>query len=90
MVQGKMHYSMIFFLALSTSIAMEPTVEISPGVNMPRINLGTCCGSESTNSFPIWYAHGGRGVDTALDYGMFHTTLLTRFQHNDDPLTPQM
>jgi len=36
---------------------------------MPRINLGTCCGSESTNSFPAWFAAGGRGIDTALDYG---------------------
>lgn len=59
------------FLALVADAKpnMSPTVEISPGVHMPRINLGTCCGSESTNSFPIWYAHGGRGVDTALDYG---------------------
>jgi len=36
---------------------------------MPRINLGTCCGSEATNSFPNWWAAGGRGVDTAFDYG---------------------
>ena len=59
---------MVLSLTL-TSFALTPTVEIAPGVVMPRINLGTCCGSESTNSFPAWYAAGGRGVDTALDYG---------------------
>jgi len=48
---------------------ITPTIQIAPGVNMPRINLGTCCGSEATNSFPVWYANGGRGLDTALDYG---------------------
>ena len=46
-----------------------PTLEIAPGVQMPRINLGTCCGSEVTNSFPSWWAAGGHGVDTAFDYG---------------------
>lgn len=57
-------------LSLACSpLALTPTVEIAPGVVMPRINLGTCCGSESTNSFPAWYAAGGRGVDTADDYG---------------------
>jgi len=36
---------------------------------MPRVNLGTCCGSEVTSSFPSWWAAGGHGVDTAFDYG---------------------
>ena len=48
---------------------LTPSIEIAPGVSMPRINLGTCCGSEVTNAFPAWYAAGGRGVDTAFDYG---------------------
>ena len=26
--------------------ALGPSVEIAPGVVMPTINLGTCCGSE--------------------------------------------
>jgi len=52
-----------------TYYALTPTIEIAPGVVAPRINLGTCCGSEVTNSFPIWWAAGGRGVDTAMDYG---------------------
>eukprot|EP00316_Scyphosphaera_apsteinii_P005905 CAMPEP_0119307728 /NCGR_PEP_ID=MMETSP1333-20130426/8133_1 /TAXON_ID=418940 /ORGANISM="Scyphosphaera apsteinii, Strain RCC1455" /LENGTH=278 /DNA_ID=CAMNT_0007311325 /DNA_START=160 /DNA_END=999 /DNA_ORIENTATION=+ len=36
---------------------------------MTRVNLGTCCGSEVEKAFPAWWAAGGRGVDTALDYG---------------------
>ena len=49
--------------------AMETTVTIAPGVAMPRINLGTCCGSEVELSLPAWAAAGGVGIDTALDYG---------------------
>ena len=51
------------------SAASPPTTEIAPGVLMPVVNLGTCCGSEATRSFPLWWGDGGRGVDTALDYG---------------------
>mmetsp|Transcript_49588 Transcript_49588/g.162153 ORF Transcript_49588/g.162153 Transcript_49588/m.162153 type:complete len:312 (-) Transcript_49588:205-1140(-) len=47
----------------------SPTVTIADGVLMPRISLGTCCGSEVTHAFPAWWTSGGRGVDTALDYG---------------------
>ena len=63
---------MLAFLAASfasPTVEITRTVEIAPGVEMPRVNLGTCCGSEATHSFPAWYAAGGRGVDTALDYG---------------------
>jgi len=56
-------------LTLMASSPITPTIEIAPGVAMPRVNLGTCCGSEATNSFPAWWAAGGRGVDTAYDYG---------------------
>lgn len=38
-------------------------------VRMPTINLGTCCGSESTMAVPAWLASGGFGIDTAFDYG---------------------
>eukprot|EP00966_Prymnesium_polylepis_P036531 847404-Prymnesium_polylepis.1 len=55
-------------LSLASS-GIPPTIEISPGVAMPRVNLGTCCGSEASSSFPNWWAAGGRGVDTAFDYG---------------------
>ena len=53
----------------SAAPPIAPTVKIAPGVAMPRINLGTCCGSKVTSAFPAWYAAGGRGVDTAFDYG---------------------
>ena len=56
-------------LATIAASPIAPTIEIAPGVAMPRINLGTCCGSEATNSFPAWWKAGGRGVDTAFDYG---------------------
>ena len=55
-------------VAIAPGVSLPPTVTIAPGVSMPRLNLGTCCGSDAT-SFPYWYAAGGRGVDTALDYG---------------------
>jgi len=59
-------------LALAVAVPpppMAPTVQIAPGVRMPRINLGTCCGSKVSNAFPAWWAAGGKGVDTAYDYG---------------------
>jgi len=61
--------ALVISTLLVTATATVPTVEIAPGVHMPQVNLGTCCGSEATNSWPIWYATGGNGVDTALDYG---------------------
>jgi 2,5-diketo-D-gluconate reductase A len=39
---------------------------------MPRLNLGTCCGSDPAVGIPTWFAAGGSGVsgvDTAFDYG---------------------
>ena len=61
--------AMLFLTTLAAASLLPETIEISPGVAMPRINLGTCCGSEVANAFPIWWASGGRGVDTAFDYG---------------------
>jgi diketogulonate reductase-like aldo/keto reductase len=65
---GCTHEDIVGFCA-GDAAPIAPTVEIAPGVAMPRINLGTCCGSEVTNAFPAWWAAGGRGVDTAYDYG---------------------
>ena len=45
------------------------TVEISPGVFFPSVNLGTCCGSDPKVGMPAWFDGGGTGIDTALDYG---------------------
>jgi diketogulonate reductase-like aldo/keto reductase len=44
------------------------TVEIASGVHMPRINLGTCCGSDPAIGIPAWFKAGGTGIDTAWDY----------------------
>lgn len=48
--------------AANASVPPAPTVEIAPGVRMPKINLGLC-------NHTFWLANGGRGVDTALVYG---------------------
>ena len=64
-----MVFSLRWAAFLGTAHAVVPTVEIAPGVDMPQVNLGTCCGSEATDAFPVWFSAGGRGVDTALDYG---------------------
>ena len=45
-----------------------PTVEIAPGVEMPALNLGTCCGSKPSVGVLPWFAAGGVGIDTAWDY----------------------
>ena len=36
---------------------------------MPRISLGTCCGSEPALGLGPWLDAGGVGIDTAYDYG---------------------
>lgn len=33
-----------------------------------RANAGTCCGSDPKVGIPTWFAAGGTGIDTALDY----------------------
>lgn len=44
------------------------SVEIAPGVVMPSVNLGTCCGSDPKQGLQGWLDAGGRGIDTAWDY----------------------
>ena len=44
------------------------TIEIAPGVFMPSMNLGTCCGSDPKAGLPSYLAAGGIGIDTAWDY----------------------
>lgn len=56
-------------LTLVSGVALSPTVEIAPGVAMPRLNLGTCCGSDPSVGLAPWIAAGGSGIDTAFDYG---------------------
>ena len=56
--------------AIARPVARDsPTVEIAPGVMMPKLNLGTCCGSLPALGVPAWFAAGGTGIDTAFDYG---------------------
>ena len=53
---------------LAALALLNETKEIAPGVYMHRISMGTCCGSDTTG-VPGWIAAGGRGFDTAYDYG---------------------
>ena len=42
---------------------MQPTVRIAPSVYMPVLSFGV------TNSSGLFISLGGRGLDTAFDYG---------------------
>jgi diketogulonate reductase-like aldo/keto reductase len=55
-------------MAPAANMAMSPTVEIAPGVHMPMLNLGTCCGSKPSVGLLPRVEAGGRGIDTAWDY----------------------
>ena len=58
-------------LSAGLSAAASPlgkTVEIAPGVNLPTIGLGTCCGSDPKVGLAPWLEAGGISIDTAFDY----------------------
>lgn len=64
-----MQRSAVLVASLASSSAAFPrTFEIAPGVEMPSMNLGTCCGSDPTLGVGPWLAAGGVGIDTAWDY----------------------
>ena len=70
-------WSSVTLAALSISAAAGATivvpkpagkdVEIAPGVMMPSVSLGTCCGSDPKVGIPSWLKAGGVGIDTAED-----------------------
>lgn len=56
-------------LSLASAAGVNTSsVEIAPGVVMPSVNLGTCCGSQPKDGLQGWLDAGGRGIDTAFDY----------------------
>ena len=58
-----------FSLSMLAVHASQPTtVDIAPGVHMPMVNLGTCCGSDPSVGVKPWLAAGGVGIDTAWSY----------------------
>lgn len=61
-------YDDFFYCCEPRVRATGKTVEIAPGVLMPSINLGTCCGSDPKVGIPAWLAAGGSGIDTSNDY----------------------
>ena len=56
------------FKATVEATDIQPTVMLRNGVEMPRVNLGTCCGSTPEAGLQSWLAAGGTGIDTAWDY----------------------
>eukprot|EP01065_Artemidia_motanka_P050881 TRINITY_DN8800_c0_g1_i1.p1 TRINITY_DN8800_c0_g1~~TRINITY_DN8800_c0_g1_i1.p1 ORF type:complete len:276 (+),score=94.95 TRINITY_DN8800_c0_g1_i1:60-887(+) len=59
---------MLSSVALLVVAGGSKTVEIAPGVFMPKVNLGTCCGSDPKVGVAPWLADGGVGIDTAFNY----------------------
>ena len=60
-------------LSLSVAVVVtvpprSPTKEVAPGVHMPVLSLGTCCGSNPSVGVVPWLTNGGAGIDTAWDY----------------------
>lgn len=47
---------------------LGPTVTIAPGVEMPSLSLGTCCGSKPSVGLADWLKAGGVGIDSAWNY----------------------
>merc|ERR1712195_415652 len=64
----------ILFLALLSAVTASivvPTRQISPGVSMPVISMGTWTPGTKENSTLItqnWFSQGGRGIDSAFGY----------------------
>jgi diketogulonate reductase-like aldo/keto reductase len=48
--------------------AITPMMKLNDGKFMPRINLGTCCGSSPSIGLKPWLEAGGIGIDTSIDY----------------------
>jgi hypothetical protein len=57
----------LVFLTLASVHADPTTVDIGGGVLMPRVNLGTCCGSDPRVGLSSWFSGGGVGIDSAWD-----------------------
>eukprot|EP00940_MAST-03C_sp_MAST-3C-sp2_P001181 g1181.t1 len=63
--------SVVVNVAVAWDIALSgnsKTVTLNNGVTMPRVNLGTCCGSDPSVGLRPFLAAGGVGIDTAFDY----------------------
>ena len=66
-----MRSGLVGLLAVSAT-ADSNTVVLNNGVVMPRVNLGTCCGSDPDAGLPSWIAAGGVGIDTAFGRREIH------------------
>ena len=62
---------MVLTATISSSVSATPppnSWEIATNVWMPKMNLGTCCGSDPTVGLLPWLKAGGIGIDTAYSY----------------------
>jgi diketogulonate reductase-like aldo/keto reductase len=62
---------MLFAATLSVALAADPigkNILLNDGYAMPRISLGTCCGSKPSVGVGPWLKAGGVGIDTAVVY----------------------
>ena len=55
-------------LSSAAAASTAKTVTLNNGVVMPRVNLGTCCGSDPKVGLGPFLDAGGVGIDTAFDY----------------------
>jgi hypothetical protein len=62
---------MVLTATISSFVSSTPppnSWEIATNVWMPKMNLGTCCGSDPTVGLLPWLKAGGIGIDTAYSY----------------------
>jgi len=56
----------LFCGAPTASASKLPSIEIAPGVEMPIVGEGSCCGKYNISK---WLQAGGTHIDTSCDYG---------------------
>lgn len=59
----------LLLLAIAAQVSvLTPFTLLNDGKMMPRINLGTCCGSNPSVGLRPWLEAGGVGIDNAVVY----------------------
>lgn len=62
-----MSFSASLVAACATAVAAAmPSVPLGPGVDIPVVGSGSCCGKYD---IPAWLAQGNLHIDTSVDYG---------------------
>ena len=58
----------VALLVCGLALADDAFIKLNDGHTFPRINLGTCCGSNPAVGVQPWLDAGGVGIDTAASY----------------------